>query len=181
MFLRSARGMTTDTDAHLYTHTLSQTHRGGTYPQTQTSTIPLLSMLFDVRSSFLVSQCLYSSFSFTPMDLDARPFLTRGTCTPLEMLSLRSMDEGTTGRQQLSDRCRHAPRARSTSIHLDPPVRSIGTTLKKRLHRSIASYHDRSPPPRASTRAACHFWTGDEFQASFLRIPTETSSARNSR
>lgn len=55
--------MTTDTDAHLYIHT--QTHRGGTYPQTQTSTIPLLSILFDVRSSFLVSLNVYILLSLS--------------------------------------------------------------------------------------------------------------------
>lgn len=165
--------------AHTYPYTFTQTHIGGTYPQTQKSTIPLLSMLFDVRSSFLVSQCrLYSSFSFTPNGPRCTVlFHARDTYVPrnaLTPINRRRNYRPATAFWPMSARP-------ARTIHFDPPVRSIGTTLKKRLYCSIASYHDRSPPPRASTWATCHFWIGDEFQASFLGILTETSSARNWR
>lgn len=119
MFLRSARGMTTNADTHAYSHVraIARTHREEGHVLTDAK-VPLLSVLFDARSP-RPSVSPVSFFLFrTRWNPGARPFLTRGTRTPLGALSLRSTDERSASRQHFSGRRRHAPRARSTSIHL---------------------------------------------------------------
>lgn len=123
-------------------HTIAQAHGGGHVLTDAKVYYPsLLSMLFAVRSPSLNVSLFLSRTKWTPINV---PFSREGHVRP----SKRSRSDQRTSRRTLFWPTSARP---TRTIHLDPPVRSIGTTLKKRSRRSIVSNHDSSPPPpRAS-------------------------------
>jgi len=179
--------MTADLYTYIYTHRHTYTCTHGratrthtytyecTYPQTQKS-LPIADA---ARCSFLVSQCRVSLFLRLSlshkMGRDAYPFLTvEGTYAPL---CVSHFAQRTNGRpsgngRQFSDRRHGTPR-----IHLDPPVRSIDVTLRKRSHvRSHAITIVLPPVSHVHVSAAPLLNRRAKFQTSFLEIPAGTLS-----
>lgn len=133
--------MTTNADVRRHSRTFVHVERGGPwYSRTRESTISLLSMLHDVLHTSSLGCRPYPSFFFPRNGPRASLSHARDTYAPRKRSrSDQRMNGLPAGDTFLTDV------GTPHTIHLDPPVRSIGTTLKKRSRRSIVSNHDRLP------------------------------------